>query len=82
MPCRFRFQDQVILSFKRDEARDVVLKLNHEIIDILKVKQVADSLLQQGAIPDFNTPEQFEAYIKSEIAKWGAVVRAANIRAD
>lgn len=62
--------------------RDIVLKLNHEIIDILKVKQVADSLLQQGAIPDFNTPEQFEAYIKSEIAKWGAVVRAANIRAD
>jgi Uncharacterized protein conserved in bacteria len=62
--------------------RDIVLKLNREIIDILQVKQVGDSLLQQGAIPDFNTPEQFSAYIKSEIAKWGAVVRAANIRAD
>jgi tripartite-type tricarboxylate transporter receptor subunit TctC len=62
--------------------RDIVMKLNREIIDILKVKSVADSLLQQGAIPDVNTPEGFAAYIKSENAKWGAVVRAAHIKAD
>jgi tripartite-type tricarboxylate transporter receptor subunit TctC len=29
-----------------------------------------------------DTPEQFGAYIKAEIDKWGAVVRAANIKAD
>ncbi len=61
---------------------DIVAKLNREIIDILKVKQVADSLNQQGAVPDYQSPEAFRAYIKAEIAKWGAVVRAANIRAD
>ncbi|HSN41737.1 MAG TPA: tripartite tricarboxylate transporter substrate binding protein [Burkholderiales bacterium] len=61
---------------------EIVAKLNREIIDILKVKQVADNLNQQGAVPDYQSPEAFRAYIKAEIAKWGAVVRAANIRAD
>lgn len=62
--------------------KEIVAKLNREIIDILKVKQVADSLNQQGAVPDYQSPDGFRAYIKAEIAKWGEVVRAANIRAD
>ncbi len=62
--------------------KDIVAKLNHEIVDILRVKQVGDSLTQQGAIPVGDSPEHFAAYIKSEIAKWGAVVRKANIKAD
>jgi hypothetical protein len=28
------------------------------------------------------TPQQFAAYFKAEIAKWGKVVRAGNIKAD
>jgi len=62
--------------------REIVAKLNHEIVDILRVKQVGDSLTQQGAIPVGDSPEHFAAYIKSEIAKWGAVVRKANIKAE
>ena len=29
-----------------------------------------------------STPAQFAVYIKSEVIKWGAVVRAAGIKAD
>jgi len=29
-----------------------------------------------------STPAQFGAYIKAEIAKWSAVVKAANLKAD
>jgi tripartite-type tricarboxylate transporter receptor subunit TctC len=57
-------------------------KLNHEIVDILHVKQVGDSLTQQGAIPVGDSTEHFAQYIKDEIAKWGAVVRKANIKAE
>ena len=60
----------------------IVTRLNQEIVDILKQKDVAEKLNQQGALPVGDTPEQFAAYIKTEIDKWGAVVRAANIKAD
>jgi tripartite-type tricarboxylate transporter receptor subunit TctC len=60
----------------------VTTKLNHEIVDILHVKQVGDSLTQQGAIPVGDSTEHFAQYIKDEIAKWGAVVRKANIKAE
>ncbi len=60
----------------------IVTRLNQEIVDILKQKDVAEKLNQQGALPVGDTPEQFGAYIKAEIDKWGAVVRAANIKAD
>jgi tripartite-type tricarboxylate transporter receptor subunit TctC len=62
--------------------RDIVMRLNREIVDILKLPDVAEKLNQQGALPVGDTPEQFASYIKDEIAKWGAVVRSANIKAD
>mgnify|MGYP000184428532 FL=1 len=62
--------------------KDIVNRLNREIVDILKQKDVSEKLNQQGALPVGDSPEQFAAYIKAEIDKWGAVVRAANIKAD
>ena len=62
--------------------KDIVNRLNREIVDILKQKDVSEKLNQQGALPVGDSPEQFAAYIKVEIEKWGAVVRAANIKAD
>jgi tripartite-type tricarboxylate transporter receptor subunit TctC len=65
-----------------DMPKAITEKLNHEIVDILHVKQVGDSLTQQGAIPVGDSTEHFAQYIKDEIAKWGAVVRKANIKAE
>jgi tripartite-type tricarboxylate transporter receptor subunit TctC len=48
----------------------------------LKQKDVADKLNQQGALPVGDSPEQFAAYVKAEIDKWGAVIKSANIKAD
>ena len=62
--------------------KDIVTRLNREIVDILKLPDVAEKLNQQGAIPVGDTPEQFASYIKDEMVKWGAVVRSANIKAD
>ena len=62
--------------------RDIVSRLNREIVDILKQKDVSERLISQGALPVGDTPEQFSAYIKAENEKWGAVVRSANIKAD
>ena len=62
--------------------REVIARLNREIVEILKQKDVAEKLNAQGALPVGDTPEQFGAYIKAEIEKWGAVVRSSNIKAE
>jgi tripartite-type tricarboxylate transporter receptor subunit TctC len=62
--------------------KEIVTRLNREIVDILKQKDVQDKLNQQGAIPVGDTPEQFGSYINAEIKKWGAIVKSANIKID
>jgi tripartite-type tricarboxylate transporter receptor subunit TctC len=62
--------------------RAVVMKLNQEIVAILKLPDVKERLLADGAEPVGNTPEEFGAFIKSEIAKWAKVIKAAGLRAE
>lgn len=62
--------------------RPIVTRLNHEITQIMKLPDVREKLVAQGADPVTNTPEQFTAYVKSEIAKWSKVVKDAGIRAQ
>jgi tripartite-type tricarboxylate transporter receptor subunit TctC len=61
---------------------EIIVKLNREIVDILKQKDVAEKLTQQGAIPVGDSPEHFGTYVKDEIKKWGAVVKSANIKVE
>jgi tripartite-type tricarboxylate transporter receptor subunit TctC len=60
----------------------VVLKLNGEIAKILKMPDVHSKLVAQGAIPAGGTSQEFAAFIKAEIAKWGKVIRDANVRPE
>jgi len=62
--------------------RPVVAKLHDEIVTILKLPEVKDRLLAEGAEPIGSSPEQFSEFIKAEIAKWEKVIRAAGIRTE
>jgi tripartite-type tricarboxylate transporter receptor subunit TctC len=62
--------------------RAVVERLNGELVRILKTPDIRERLEQDGAEPAPTTPEEFAAFIKSEIAKWAKVVQAAHIRID
>jgi tripartite-type tricarboxylate transporter receptor subunit TctC len=62
--------------------RAIVVKLNREVVAIINLPDVKSHLLAEGAEPVGNTPEQFGEFIKSEIAKWGKVIRAAGLRAE
>ena len=62
--------------------KDVVNRLNAEIVAILNQPEVRDRLSKEGADPAGTTPQQFGAYIKSEIDKWARVVKAANIQVN
>ena len=59
--------------------KEIVTKLNAEIVKILHMPDVRERFFGLGAEPVGNTPEQFAAIIKSEIAKWAKVIKDANI---
>src|SRR5690606_293197 len=58
----------------------VLSKLHGEIIQVAALPEVKEALARQGATPRTSTPQEFSAYIKSEYAKWGRVVKEANVR--
>ena len=60
----------------------VVAKLNAEINKALKTPDLKRRLNDQGATVLGGSPEQFGALIKSEIAKWGPIVKASGARID
>ena len=62
--------------------RAIVERLNAELVRILASPLVLERLAPDGAIPVPTTPEEFSAFIRSEIVKWAKVVKAANIRID
>jgi len=62
--------------------KPIVAKMNAEIRKILEVPEVRQRLISQGADPASNTPEEFAAYVKAEMAKWGKVARDTGTRAD
>lgn len=62
--------------------KDVVQRLNADLQKTLARKDVQEKLAARGAIVETGTPEQFEAFNKSEIAKWAKVIKDAGIQAD
>ena len=63
--------------------KDVVSKLNTEIVRILNMPDVKTRLSDLGAEPTkIVSPEQFADYIKAEIAKWRDVVQSSGMRVD
>ncbi|MDB5807920.1 MAG: tctC [Betaproteobacteria bacterium] len=62
--------------------REVVTRLNGEIVRALKLPDVQQLMLVQGAEPISESPEQFAALIKADVAKWGDVVRKSGAKAD
>ena len=62
--------------------QDVILKLQQEVAKAMTSQQLKDVWAQQGASPGGNTPAEFGAFVKAEIAKWADVVKASGARID
>jgi tripartite-type tricarboxylate transporter receptor subunit TctC len=62
--------------------KDLVERLNREVVAIGKLPDVKTRLEQLGFEPVLNTPQAFGSRIKAEMAKWGKVVRDANLRIE
>lgn len=62
--------------------RETVTRLNAEIVRALKLPEVQQLLLAQGAETVSDTPEQFASILKRDIAKWSEVVKKSGAKAD
>jgi tripartite-type tricarboxylate transporter receptor subunit TctC len=62
--------------------QSVVQRLSREIVDILKQKDVTDRMYAEGTVPTPSGPDEFTAYIRSELKKWGDVVKLAGIKPE
>ena len=62
--------------------RAIVERLNDEIVRALNSPDLSARLTAQGADPSPMTPEQYTAFVQSEIVKWAKVIQAAGIKGE
>lgn len=60
----------------------IVARLHRETAAIVKKPEVREKLIALGFDPEGNTPAEFAAQIKSELAKWATVIKIANVKVE
>jgi tripartite-type tricarboxylate transporter receptor subunit TctC len=62
--------------------KDIAGRLHTDIVRIANTVEMKERLNGMGTDVVTNTPEQFAAYIKAEIAKWAKVIRETGVRLE
>ena len=62
--------------------RAIVEKLAAEVGGTVKSREIAERFEADGAVPVGSSPQQFAAFLKSEMLKWGKVIREADIKLE
>ena len=62
--------------------REIIHRLNSEIVKMLRLPEVEQLLQASGVDPTPTTPEEFGAYVKSEFDKWQKVVKESGATAN
>ena len=60
----------------------IVRRLHSEAVRIMALPDVNKRMTELGADVIANTPQQFAAFIKNEVTRWGKVIKDANIPAN
>lgn len=69
-------------SGPRGLPRDIVLRLNREVNDIIKSADVAKVLAADGLSPAGGTPERFAGIISTEIPRWSRVIKSSGMKIE
>ena len=62
--------------------RPVVERLHKEIARVLQLKEIQDDAMALGTRAGGEKPEEFAAFVRTEVQKWGKVIKDAAIKAQ
>jgi tripartite-type tricarboxylate transporter receptor subunit TctC len=62
--------------------RDIVKRMSEEVARIIKSDETRAKLEAMGTFPAGSTPEEFDAFIAAETAKWAQVIKTAGVKPD
>ena len=62
--------------------KEIIARLNAELARIVKLPDVNERLRLMSAEAVGNTPAELDAFVRSEAAKWGKVIKSLNLRVD
>ena len=62
--------------------REIITRLNDVVSRVMQQPDIREKFLAQGAEPLSGTPQEANAFMRAEVAKWGKVVKASGARAD
>jgi tripartite-type tricarboxylate transporter receptor subunit TctC len=60
----------------------VLERLNAEVAKVLNAADVKDAWSKQGAVPMSMSIDQFDKFLRDDIAKWSSVVKATGMKVD
>lgn len=60
----------------------IIQRINADVNEVVKSRDVTDKFAAQGAEPYLTTPQQFAAVLKADIAKWSQVVKSSGASVD
>ena len=70
------------LSVPAGTPKEIVMRLNGEVHKALQIPEVMQQFDNAGLQVRTSTPEQYAAFTRSEVEKWGKVVKASGMRAE
>jgi len=70
------------LSAPAKTPRDVIMKINADVIKIVNSPELKERLKADGSDPVGNSPEQYAAFLRNEIAKWAKVIKFAGVKPE
>jgi tripartite-type tricarboxylate transporter receptor subunit TctC len=62
--------------------RPIVARLSTEVAKIVRSPEMRERFASMAVVPGGNTPEEATEFVKAEIAKWGKIVREANVKVE
>jgi len=63
-------------------SRAIIDRLHKAVAAMVKRSDVVEQLVALGIEPEGNTPEEFRAQVRTEIAKWGKIVKRAGVQLE
>jgi tripartite-type tricarboxylate transporter receptor subunit TctC len=76
------FSTWYAISAPTGTPADIIAKLNSEIVRIVRQPDLRERLAAEGSMVVGDSSEEFTAFVKSEITRWGRVVKQSGIRAE